>query len=215
MKDVFIKTKESLPKKHILGQTVQNLSPDLSGEQWCMWLPSEYVSPAEKALKLDYSSNKPIINVETNYFGMSLTKSAYSADAVRLEGWWFILGGGAGLINLNGEFYRGHETGGPITRSEIVPQKKILKDFMNSLDLNRLTCFNDFTVTPAGALSSGISEKDRQYAIYLFHAAPDNEWGSNFVPKPANYCDTLTINNVPAEQYIVEWIDPASGVLKS
>jgi len=215
MKDAFVKAEDPLPKKHILGQTVQNLSPDLSGEQWCMWLPTEYVSPAERALKLDYSRNKPIIDVETNYFGMSLTKSAYSAEAVRLEGWWFILGGGAGLINLNGEFYRGNESGGKITRTQIIPQKKILNDFMNSLDLNGLSRFNEFGVTGAGVLSSGLTEKGRQYAIYLFHAAPDSEWGSNFVPNPASYCDTLTINNVPAASYIVEWTDPASGSIKS
>jgi hypothetical protein len=214
MKDAYLQAEDPLPKKHILGQTVQNLSPDLSGEQWCMWLPTEYVSPAEKALKLDYSRNKPIINVETNYFGMSLTKSAYSADAVRLEGWWFILGGGAGLINLNGEFFRGNESGGKITRTQIVPQKKILKEFMNHLDLNGLSRFNDFSVSRAGVLSSGIAEKGKQYAIYLFNAAPDSEWGSNFVPNPASYCDTLTINNVPAASYLAEWTAPVSGAIK-
>lgn len=215
MKDAFLQAEGTLSKKHILGQTVQNLSPDLSGEQWCIWLPTEYVSPAEKALKLDYSRNKPIINVETNYFGMSLTRSAYSAEAVRLEGWWFILGGGAGLINLNGEFYRGNESGSKITQTQIVPQKKILKEFMNSLDLNGLLRFNDFSVVPAGVLSSGLAEIGKQYAIYLFHAVPDSEWGSNFVPKPASSCDTLTINDVPAASYSVEWTDPASGALKS
>jgi hypothetical protein len=214
MKDAFESAEEQLPKKHILGQTVQNLSPDLSGEQWCMWLPTEYVSPAEKALMLDYSRKKPVINVETNYFGMSLTKSAYTAEAVRLEGWWFILGGGAGLINLNGEFCRGNESGGSITQTVIVPQKKILNNFMNSLDLNGLSRFNDFSVTGSGILSSGISEKGKQYAVYLFHAAPDSEWGSNFVPGPGSYCDTLTIKNVPASSYLAEWIDPVSGAIK-
>jgi hypothetical protein len=134
---------------------------------------------------------------------------------VRLEGWWFILGGGAGLINLNGEFYRGNESGSKITQTQIVPQKKILKEFMNSLDLNGLLRFNDFSVAPAGVLSSGLAESGKQYAIYLFHAVPDSEWGSNFVPKPASACDTLTINDVPAASYSVEWTDPASGALKS
>jgi oligogalacturonide lyase len=214
MKDAFIHAEESLPGKHLLGQTVQNLSPDLSDKQWCMWLPAEYVSPAEKALKIDYSRNKPIVNVETNYFGTSLTKFAYTADAVRLEGWWFMLGGGAGIINLNGEFFHGKESGGVITQTQILPQKKILKDFMDGLDLSGLSRFSAFSIAPAGALSSGMAESGKQYAIYLFHGKPDTEWGSSFVPEPANYNDTLTIQSVPATSYLVEWTDPSSGKLK-
>jgi len=64
MKEVFLQAEELLPKKHLLGQTVQNLSPDFSGESWCSWLPAEYVKPAEKALNLNYKNNKPIINVD-------------------------------------------------------------------------------------------------------------------------------------------------------
>lgn len=109
MKEAFLQAEESLPKKHLLGQTVQNLSPDFSGQSWCEWLPAEYVKPAEKALNLNYKNNKPLINVESNYYGISLTKNAYGVDAIRLEGWWFMLGGGAGCINLNGEFHRGQE----------------------------------------------------------------------------------------------------------
>ncbi|TAL66544.1 MAG: hypothetical protein EPN88_08265, partial [Bacteroidetes bacterium] len=63
MKETFIQTEESLPKKHLLGQTVQNLSPDFSKEPWCRWLPTEYVKPAEKALNLNYKDNKPLVNV--------------------------------------------------------------------------------------------------------------------------------------------------------
>jgi hypothetical protein len=215
MKEAYSKAEESLPKKHILGQTVQSCSPDLSDEPWCKWLPTEYVGPAEKAFNLNYKSNKPIIDVETNYFGISLTKNAYTADAVRLEGWWFMLGGGAGIINLNGEFFRGKESGSVITQTQIVPQKKILKEFMNSLDLAGLSRFSKFSVTPAGSLSSGIAESGKQYAIYLFHATSDNEWGCSFVPKPANYRDTLTLDAIPSSSYSVEWVDPSSGALKS
>jgi hypothetical protein len=215
MKEAYLQAEESLPNKHILGQTVQSCSPDLSDEQWCKWLPTEYVGPAEKAFNLNYKSNKPIINVETNYFGISLTKNAYTADAIRLEGWWFMLGGGAGIINLNGEFFRGKESGGLITQTQIVPQKKMLKEFMNSLDLAGLSRFKDFKVAPAGTLSSGIAEIGKQYAIYLFHGTSDNEWGCSFVPGPGNYCDTLTIDDIPASSYLMEWIDPSSGALKS
>ena len=214
MKDAFLDAEESLPEKHLLGQTVQNLSPDLSDEAWCAWLPAEYVAPAERALKLDYKKNKPIINVETNYFGISLTKSLYDVDAVRLEGWWFLLGGGAGLINLNGEYFRGQESGGSKTQTQIVPQKKILKEFINRFDLAGLSRFTDFSITSEAAYSNGLSESGKQYAFYLFHGKPDSEWGSSFVPEHDNYLDTLTINTIPSGSYLAEWIDPTSGEVK-
>jgi hypothetical protein len=214
MKDAFIQAEEPLPKKHLLGQTVQNLSPDLSDKIWCSWLPAEYVKPAERALNLDYTRNKPVVVVETNYFGTSLTKSAYTADAARIEGWWFMLRGGAGIINLNGKFYRGQESGDVVTQTQIVPQKRILKEFMNNMDLTGMSQFTGFKVGSSGTSSSGISDRSKQYAIYLFHASPDKEWGCSFIPEPGNYSDTLSINSVPAGIYIVEWIDPASGIVK-
>jgi hypothetical protein len=214
MKEAFLQAEELLPKKHLLGQTVQNLSPDLSGESWCRWLPAEYVKPAAKALDLNYGVNKPIVNVESNYFGASLTKNNYSADAVRLEGWWFMLGGGAGIINLNGEYYRGNETGGVITQTQIVPQRKILKEFMQSLNLTGLSRFTAVSNVTEGAIYSALAEKGKQYALYLFHGSQDDEWGANYIPNPGHYRDTLTLGNVPSGVYALKWIDPVSGAVK-
>ena len=134
MKNAFLEAEQALPKKHLLGQTVQSSSPDLSGDAWCEWLPTEYVAAARAAFEKNYGANKPIVNVESDYYGYGLVKP-YTVDDVRAEGWWFMLGGGAGCISLNGEYYRGQETGGSDTQSRIVPEKKILRDFMDSLNL--------------------------------------------------------------------------------
>ena len=216
MKDAFLEAEKILPRKHLLGQTVQNLSPDLSGEKWCKWLASEYVKPAEHALTLDYKSCKPIIDVESNYFGMSLTRNAYNVDAIRLEGWWFMLGGGAGCINLNGEFFRGNEMGGLNTQTIIIPQKKILKDFMNSLDLKGLTRFNDFSFNTLNSKCNILADPGKQYAMYLFHGDFEGEWGAHFVPQNGNYQDTVILNQVPAGEYDTEWLEPSNGqIIKS
>jgi hypothetical protein len=215
MKDAFLKAEESLPNKHLLGQTVQNLSPDLSRESWCKWLAAEYAKPADKALTLDYQANKPVINVESNYFGFNLSKNSYDVDAIRVEGWWFMLGGGAGCINLNGELYRGHETGGMKTQTQIIPQKKLLKDFMNSLDFVRMSRFGSYTGLPADVISSALAESGKQYAFYIFHGAFEGEWGAHFMISSGNWRDSLILNAVPAGTYTAEWIDPASGTVKN
>ena len=86
LRDAFLEAERPLPKRHLLGQTVQNLSPDLSAEPWCDWLPTEYVRPAGRALERNYAARKPIVDVESDYFGHSLVKSPYTEDAVRHRG---------------------------------------------------------------------------------------------------------------------------------
>jgi hypothetical protein len=214
MKEAFLNAEGSLPKKHLLGQTVQNLSPDFSNESWCKWLPAEYVKPAAKALEVNYRNNKPLVDVESNYYGISLTKNAYGVDAIRLEGWWFMLGGGAGCINLNGEYYRGQEEGGLNTKSFIVPQRKVLKEFMNSFNLAGLSRLTDFSITSSGAFCNVLAEYGKQYALYIFHGNYEGEWGAHFIPDPGSHRDSLNLNNFPAGMYSLEWIDPSSGLVK-
>lgn len=215
MKNAFLMAEQSLPKKHLIGQTVQNLSPDHSDETWCEWLPTEYVRPAEKALRLNYKANKPLVNVETNYYGISLTKDGYDINAVRIEGWWYMMSGGAGCINLNGEYYRGNENGGSDTQTRIAPQKKILMEFMQSLELEGLNAYSKFSHSATDGFCSAISESGKQYALYIFHGRYDSEWGANFLAAPGSYKDTIVLNSVPAGEYLAEWIDPVSGAVKS
>jgi hypothetical protein len=125
-----------------------------------------------------------------------------------------MLGGGAGSINLNGEYYSGNETGGINTQNYIVPQKKVLREFMYSLDFTRMYRFTDYSGTPPDAFSNALAENGKQYALYLFHGAYEGEWGAHFMLKPGNWNDTLTLNDVSAGDYLVEWIDPASGAVK-
>jgi hypothetical protein len=212
LKDAFLEAEAALPKKHVLGQTVQSLSPDLSGEPWCAWLPTEYVRAATVAFEKDYAARKPIVNVESDYFGHGLVKP-YTADDVRVEGWWFLVGGGAGTINLNGEYHRGQETGGVDTRERIVPQRKILEEFVESLELASMERFAGVEGVPAGAFASTLAEPGKQYALYLFHARDDGEWGAHFVATPGTYRDTVTLKAVPAGSYRLEWVDPSGGTV--
>ena len=89
----FLEAEKGLPKKHLLGQTVQSASPDLSAEAWCDWLPTEYVAAARAAFEKNYAANKPLVDVESDYYGHGLVKP-YTVEDIRVEGWWFMVGGG-------------------------------------------------------------------------------------------------------------------------
>ncbi len=210
LKDAFLETEQALPKKHILGQTVQSMSPDLSKDAWCNWLPTEYVAPARAAFEKDYAANKPIVNVESDYYGFGNVKP-YTVDDVRVEGWWFMVGGGAGFINLNGEYYRGHETGGPDTQTRIVPEKKVLRDFLETLNLAKLSRFTNFGALPSGLVASGVAEPGKEYAIYLFHNQKDAQSWAHFSVKQGVFEDSFTLGAIPAGDYHLDWINPTTG----
>jgi hypothetical protein len=212
LQEAFVEAEATLPRKHLLGQTVQSASPDLSAESWCAWLPTEYVRAATEALGKNYAARKPIVNVESDYFAGALVKP-YGVEDVRLEGWWFLLGGGAGVINLNGEYHRGQVTGGADTRERIVPQRKLLKDFVESFDLTSIARFDGLSGVPAGAFANALATPGRQYAVYLFHAKDDGHWGAHFVATPGTYRDTFTLKAVPPGRYRLEWVDPANGAV--
>ena len=125
-----------------------------------------------------------------------------------------MLGGGAGFINLNGEYCRGQESGGRVTQEKIVPQKKVLRDFIESFDFVRMARFTHFSGMPSDAFASAIAEKGKQYGLYLFHGASDGKWGAHFIAKAGSYRDTITLSAVPAGNYQLEWLDPATGTVK-
>ena len=210
LKDAFLEAEATLPKRHLLGQTVQNLSPDLSGEAWCEWLPAEYVRPASAAIEKDYPANKPIVDVESDYYGYGLAKP-YTTDEVRLEGWWFMLRGGAGFINLNGEYYRGHESGGKDTQELIVPQKKILREFLESFDFSKMVRFTGLDAIPPGGFASALAEDGKQYGVYLFRSKYEPKWGAHFAAVPGAYRDRIILKAIPQASYEMEWLDPATG----
>jgi hypothetical protein len=101
------------------------------------------------------------------------------------------------------------------TQTYIVPQKKVLIEFMNSLDFVKMSRFIDYTISTSGMFSNAIAEEENQYALYIFHGTYEGEWGAHFMPESGNYQDTLTLNSIPAGAYLVEWIDPTSGTVKS
>ena len=213
LKDAFLRAEAPLPKKHLLGQTVRGAwAPTLSSESWCQWLPTEYITYAEQALAGDYVWNKPIVVVETAWYEATTVDFGYAdVNDVRLETWEFMVGGGAGHINLNGEYYHGQEAGGADTHNGIVPQKKVLRNFLNSFDYVRMHRLTDYTA-PAGTVSSAIAENGKQYAFYIFHGTLTKR--HFWVGTPGSYEDEIVLNTIPAGTYKLEWIEPATGAVK-
>jgi hypothetical protein len=199
--------------KHMYGETAHSASPDFTKDQRTSWLPTEYISPMEETLDTNYSEAKPIINVETDYYPFGY---AHPVEETRVEGWYGMLGGLAGLIHLNSDFSTSNPSAqGTTTETVILPQKRVLMDFMRSLDFIKMGRFTGFR-TKAGILASGIAEPGRQYAIYMFHG--DRKWhewpqgptASRFDVAVDWFADTVSVE-IPSGTYSIQWINPATG----
>jgi hypothetical protein len=171
----------------------------------------------EYTLDNDYTDNKPIVDVETAYYSYW-----YGADPVaesRAESWYGMLGGLAGFIQLNSDFSTFNPSAkGTGTLDTILPQKRVLMNFMKSLDFIKMEKFTLFSVADSGVLARGISESGRQYAIYPFHGSRKwEEWPQGPTASRLNiekgwFTDTVRIN-VPLGKYRIEWINPVSGFI--
>ena len=206
--------------RHIYGETANSASPDFTGDKRTSWIPTEYISPMENTLDKDYSDNKPVVDVETAYY--SYWYGANPVEESRAESWYGMLGGLAGFIQLNSDFSTynpsGKETG---TQDTILPQKRVLMNFMNSLDFIKMEKFTGFTVADSMVLARGIAEAGKQYAIYLFHGTrkwedwPQGRTAMRFNVEMNWFRDTINIKVLPGT-YKVEWVNPPSGtVMKS
>jgi len=203
--------------RHLYGETAHSASPDFSGDKRTSWIPTEYISPMEITLDQDYDDNKPIVNVETDYF--PFWYGANPVDETRVEGWYGMVGGLAGLIHLNSDFSTQNPTAtGTDTRTKILPQKQVLMSFMYSLDFIRMSKFTSFGVLHSEALVSSIAETGKQYALYLFHGSrkmvqwPQGATVDRFNVDPGWFHDSIYIN-VPSGTFKIEWLNPSSGAL--
>ncbi|HVN21702.1 MAG TPA: cellulase family glycosylhydrolase [Dongiaceae bacterium] len=202
--------------RHVYGETAHSASPDFTKDPRISWLPTEYISPMEKTLDENYADAKPIIDVETSYYPLWYD---HPVEETRAEGWYGMLGGLAGMIHLNSDFSTSNPSAhGTSTETEILPQKRALAQFMQSLDFVQMTKFTGFRVTTSGALARAISETGKQYAVYLFHGSRKwDDWPQGPTSSRLNvdlnwFTDSLSID-VPRGTYKIEWINPASGAL--
>jgi hypothetical protein len=171
----------------------------------------------ELTLDKDYTDNKPIVDVETAYYSYW-----YGADPVaesRAESWYGMLGGLAGFIQLNSDFSTFNSSAkGTGTLDTILPQKRVLMNFMKSLDFVKMQKFTEFSVSDTAVLARGIAEGGKQYAIYLFHGSRKwEEWPQGPTASRLNvakgwFTDTININ-VSRGKYKIDWINPVSGFI--
>ena len=173
--DKAVEVEERLPKKHMLAQQLE-FAVSFSDDDRVALIVTQYIEANKRqvggimALNNVYCYNKPIELNETALF----PEWHQCLTAARIEAWEFMVGGGAAFNQLNGYFSVRNPAGNDAKNHVNLEMLKRLRTFMESIDYINMTRDLESvkSVTEAANLNM-ISEKGRQYAIYM-HNSPLN-----------------------------------------
>jgi len=211
--NLIINTEAKLPKKHIIAQQLE-IGVDFCGDDRLALIVTQYIGVSGHqiggpiALNNCYGFNKPIEFNESAY-----VPSWYDRDheaISRLESWEFMIGGGAGFNQLNGYFIPSNPSGENKNNFKILTGFRHLRAFLESFDFVKMTRdMNTVRKISIGASANMISEKGRQYALYIHHSFPILNWGTYYEPNYGAYESELTLR-LEKGDYTVTFVEPAT-----
>jgi hypothetical protein len=144
-----------------------------------------------------------------------------SSDATyRIQGWDFLMAGGALYNNLDYSFAAGHERGefrydektpgGGST--ELRRQLGVLHGFLQRLDFVHMAPATGVIIggVPEGSSARALVQAGKIYAVYLHHGWVVKDAKPGYQVDGTSRTTTLTLE-LPKGHYAVEWLDPKSG----
>lgn len=193
--ETIVKAEADLKAKHLIAQNIANKSKKVVEPNPHVSIFNFHYAKPPNTVTENYGLNKIIGDDETGFSGSE-------PKPYRLEGWDFIIAGGAVYDNLDYSFSVGHEDGtaeinapgggGP----ELQSQLKILKDFINSFDFIRMKPDNSVIKggVPDKVTARALVQEGRAYAIYI-------NGGS----------EMKLIVELPKGTYRAEWVNTKTG----
>jgi hypothetical protein len=183
----------TLRNRHLIAQNYCNF-----------YYPVTDVDPRVSVMNFHY--DYPVV-VEQNYnFGrvIAFDESGFAGgedQTYRKQAWNFMIAGGGLFNNLDYSFAVGFENGRAVNRApgggstQLRKQLKILADFLNSFNFIHMKPDRDVILQAPGAFARALSDRARQYAIYVYGGGRCNL-------------------RLKLEQgtYHAEWIDTINGI---
>ena len=214
MIDTAIDTETKLPKKHMLAQQLE-IGIDFADDDRVALTVTQYILMSSRqiggvpALANCYCYNKPIELNETAYVPSWYDREHTAIS--RLESWEFMVGGGAGFNQLNGYFIPSNPAGENENNRKILSGFKNLRTFLESFDYIKMTRdYSTFRGVSIGANVNMISEKGRQYALYIHHSFPNGGgMGTFYEPSYGDYAPRITLR-LEKGDYAVTFYEPES-----
>ena len=184
--------------KHLIAQNIANKHQKIADPNPQVSIFNFHYAKPPNTVTDNYGLNRVIGDDETGFAGSE-------PKAYRLEGWDFIIAGGAVYDNLDYSFSVGCEDGtgqinapgggGPLLHKQL----RILSDFINGFDFVRMT--PDDSVIKGGipekATARALVENGRAYAIYINGGSQVN-----------------LILELPEGKYTFDWVNTKTGLVE-
>jgi len=193
--EVIVKAEAAFEAKHLIAQNIANKTKKVTEPNPDVSIFNFHYAKPPIVVAENYDLNKVIADDETGFAGSNPTP-------YRLEGWDFIIAGGAVYDNLDYSFTVGYEdgtaeinapgSGGPVLRKQL----EILKEFIGGFNFTRTKPDDSIikSTLPQNATARALVEKGRAYAIYVNGANVDN-----------------LVLELPAGTYTAEWVNTKTG----
>ncbi|MGQ9589297.1 MAG: hypothetical protein ACUVYA_03265 [Planctomycetota bacterium] len=195
--EVVADAERDLPHRHLISQNVANGSAKVLHPHPAISIFNFHYATPPHAVAENWDLRKPIGDNETGFQG--------TADRhYRMEGWEFLLAGGALYNNLDYSFAVGHEDGSfayPPSQpgggsAALRHELRALKEFVESFDFLRMR-------PEPGVVRGGVPEKARVQVL----AEPGKAYAVYVTGGRRAHLEL----DLPAGKYRVEWVDPLTG----
>ena len=193
--ETIVKSEANFKAKHLIAQNIANKYKKINNPNPHVSVFNFHYAKPPKTVTDNYGLNKVIGDDETGFAGSG-------PKPYRIEGWDFIIAGGAVYDNLDYSFTVGHEDGtGKINApgsggAVLHKQLRILRDFINSFDFVRMKPDNSVIKggLPNKATARALVEKGSAYAVYI-------NGGSR----------AQLVVKLPKGKYAAQWLNTKTG----
>lgn len=210
---VIAEAESGIPHSHLISRNVANGSVAVENPFARVSILNFHYSRPPDSVAMNYALDRAIGNNETGFDG--------NADSTyRIQGWEFLMAGGALYNNLDYSFTVGHERGDdryPATTpgggsSALRQQLGSLHRFFDSIPFERMAPASDVlhSGVPAGASARMLAERGVIYVVYIDHASFAKD------RKPSVRVDSTEhrlglVLDLPPGIYTAKWFDPHTG----
>jgi len=209
---VIVEAEARMDKKHLIAQNWANGSKVIDRPNPLVGLFNFHYSRPPESVAMNWKLGRAIGNNETGFDGPA--DSTY-----RIQGWDFLMAGGALYNNLDYSFTVGHEDGSfappestPGGGSSILRrQLQYLREFFDQIPFLRMQSAADVIIEkPEGMEARVLTERGKTYAIYLHHGREVKG------AKPRYQVDAVVRSRpislrLPRGSYQAVWRDPKTG----
>lgn len=207
---------QALPARHLISQNISNGSKVVANPDPNVSIFNFHYSRPPSSVAMNYGLNRAIGNNETGFDGQS--------DATyRIQGWDFLVAGGALFNNLDYSFTVEHE-GGDFRYSAATPgggsaqlrhQLGILKTFFDTLPLGQMHPADSMAklIVADGAVIRVLAVTD-DYVVYIHQGHLQSGSKPSYVID-SNPKRTKLELNLPAGPYEQRWLNAKTGHIEA